>query len=134
MRAPGGPRRDKFPENGGKEEKTVSLPKQKETALCVSLSQGCLRDFQGETPKKSFHSETSVWTVDLLTPNFRAAARTVARFSIMYWARRSARSSIFPFKELSLPVVYWSILCTEKGRYARRFGGLENDGNEGTLW
>ena len=39
----------------------------------------------------------SLCTVDLLTLNLVAAARTVVRFSMMYWASRTARSSMFPF-------------------------------------
>lgn len=38
-------------------------------------------------------SDRSLCTVDLLTPNFLAAARTVVRFSIMYRASSLARCS-----------------------------------------
>lgn len=51
-------------------------------------------------PNKSFYFIPSICTVDLLIPNFRAAERTVAPFSMMYAANLQARSSIFPFKSL----------------------------------
>ena len=34
-------------------------------------------------PNEPFYFITSIWTVDLLMPNFCAAARTVVRFSMM---------------------------------------------------
>ena len=60
-----------------------------------------------------FFFVTSVCTVDLLMPNFCAAARTVVRFSMMYRARRSARSSMLPFKAQHSPPLVGSAYAAE---------------------
>jgi hypothetical protein len=48
-----------------------------------------------------FQFARSVCTVLLLIPNFLAAARTVALFSMMYTAKSQARSSMLAFKNIT---------------------------------
>ena len=73
-------------------------------------------------PYKPFQFITSVWTVDLEMPNFWAADRTVARFSMMYWAIWQARSSMFPFTLATTPRS-WRLV----GVYAPFFSFMKGD-------
>ena len=67
-------------------------------------------------------SDRSLWTVDLEMPNFWAADRTVARFSMMYWAIWQARSSMFPFTLATTPRS-WRLV----GVYAPFFSFMKGD-------
>lgn len=81
------------------------------------------RPFLFYAPPKTFYIVITICTVDLEIPNFPAAARTVARFSMMYWASCSARSSMFPFKKQhSPPCVAPSYAKSRAVMYAERAG------------
>ena len=86
-------------------------PRMCRSALLRSSSTRTCRYSPGFTCGR--RSVRSLCTVDLETPNFFAAARTVVRFSMMYAARSQARSSKLsrphttPLRGMKSPHVLW---------------------------
>lgn len=82
---------------------------------CMNLRTKFYNPLQFGRDRRKVPILTTVCTVDFEMPNCAAAARTVARFSMMYWASSTARSSILPFNTQHSPLLLFQSYADGEG-------------------